>query len=193
MSGFKVGDKVRRMYFGNGANGEIYVDGTYTVKEIYSDGFYTEEFPSLWCYDKYFELVERNNIQEEASSPKTNQLRKGDKFDSGKPPMKYLTTEFLNGTALAQEYGAKKYNPWNFQKGLEYSSMYDACIRHMTEWFHGDTNDKESGLNHLFHAAANLNMLIWMEANKPAMDDRPKKLTEDEKFAVAEEIQKRGR
>lgn len=46
-------------------------------------------------------------------------IRKGDKFDSGKPQMRFLTQEFLEGTALAQTYGSKKYGPFNFKKGIE--------------------------------------------------------------------------
>lgn len=104
-----------------------------------------------------------------------NKLRKGDKFDSGKPMIRFLSKEFIDQTALAQTYGAKKYGHWNFQKGLETTALYDAAMRHLMAWMSGEDLDPESGNTHLGHAAANLNMLIWMLANKPEMDDRPKR------------------
>ena len=59
--------------------------------------------------------------------------------------------------------------------GLESTALYDATMRHLLAWMSGEDLDPESGLNHLFHAGASLNMLIWMLANKPEMDDRPDK------------------
>lgn len=100
-------------------------------------------------------------------------LRQGNKFDTGKPMVRFLSREFIELAALAQTYGAKKYGSWNYQKGIESTAYYDAFMRHMIAWMSGEDNDIESGLSHLGHAAANLNMLIWTLANKPEMDDRP--------------------
>lgn len=123
--------------------------------------------------------------------------RQANKYDQGKPMMRFLTKEFLEATAKAQTYGANKYGPWNFQKGLETSALYDAAIRHLLAWYSGENNDPESLESHLGHCAANLNMLLWMLANKPEMDDRPNKIDPelDQKslYEQAKEIQKRGR
>ena len=136
-------------------------------------------------------------------------MRKGDKFDQGKPMMRFLSKEFLDATAKAQTYGANKYGPWNYQKGLETSALYDATIRHLIAWYSGEENDPESNESHLGHAAANINMLLWTLNNKPEMDDRPhlasrqeppsdptSKLTEFpgiDVFVTAASLQKRGR
>lgn len=102
-------------------------------------------------------------------------LRGGTKHDSGKPKIRFLTREFLEGIAEAQTFGSKKYGDWNFQKGLETTALYDAMMRHMLAWMSGESLDPESGLSHLAHAGANLNMLMWTLNNKPEMDNRPKK------------------
>lgn len=102
-----------------------------------------------------------------------SQLRKGIKHDQLKPKLKYLTREFLEGVAKAQDYGARKYSPFNFQSGLESTALYDAAMRHLLAWMSGEDLDPESGESHLSHAGANINMLMWMLANKPEMDDRP--------------------
>lgn len=205
MSKFKVGDKVKRI----NVDFELAKVGTIlTVSAVHFNGdIQVEEHLDARPHHLYaqqnFELVECELTADEMNSGVSSNrrgpptLRQGDKFDSGKPQMRFLTKEFLEGTALAQTYGSKKYGPWNFQKGLEYSAMYDAAIRHMMAWFHAEATDPESGYSHLAHAAANLNMLMWMEANKPEMDDRPKRaskeLTEEEKYEAAKAIQERGR
>lgn len=101
--------------------------------------------------------------------------RGGTKHDSGKPKIKFLSREFVEGVAAAQTFGSAKYGDWNFRNSLETTALYDALMRHMIAWMSGENNDPESGLSHLSHAGANLNMLMWMLANKPEMDDRPQK------------------
>jgi hypothetical protein len=46
-------------------------------------------------------------------------------------------------------------------------------MRHLNAYLWGENEDPESGLSHLAHCAANLNMLMWMVKNKPELDNRP--------------------
>jgi hypothetical protein len=101
----------------------------------------------------------------------------GIKHDNGKPRISLIPREALEGAAKALTFGANKYNAHNFKKGIEYSRLVDAVMRHLIAWVDGEDNDLESGLSHLDHALASLSMLKYMEVNKTEMDDRYKKET----------------
>jgi hypothetical protein len=101
----------------------------------------------------------------------------GIKHDNGKPRISLIPREALEGAAKALTFGANKYNAHNFKKGIEYSRLVDAVMRHLIAWVDGEDNDFESGLSHLDHALASLSMLKYMEVNKTEMDDRYKKET----------------
>jgi hypothetical protein len=98
----------------------------------------------------------------------------GIKNDNEKPPLDLVTLEFLIGTAQALAFGANKYGRHNFKEGINYSRLIAAALRHINQYNAGLDNDEESGLSHLSHAAASLNMLMWMVKNKPELDDRYK-------------------
>jgi len=96
----------------------------------------------------------------------------GVKNDQDRPAMQYLTREFLEGAALAQGFGAKKYGHWNFTNGISYTRLLAATMRHLTAFAAREDQDPESKLSHLAHAAASLNMLMWTVQNRKDLDDR---------------------
>ncbi len=97
---------------------------------------------------------------------------KGVKYDSGKPPLSILTRESLIAEARAFQYGAKKYDRNNYKKGMEWSRVMDAALRHLMAFNSGESIDSESGLCHLDHAKACLGMLVYYYENKVGTDDR---------------------
>ena len=104
--------------------------------------------------------------------------KKGNKNDSNyleKPPLDLLTLEFLEGSAKALGFGAQKYGRFNFKGGIDHSRLIAAALRHINQYNNGENLDSESGLSHLCHAAASLNMLMWMVAHRPELDDRYKR------------------
>lgn len=105
-------------------------------------------------------------------------MSKGTKADNSKPQLNLIPSEALTGMAKAFMYGAKKYNRFNFKKGLEYTRLTDAAMRHILQFLDGEEQDVESGEDHISHALASLAMLKYMMANRPEMDDRYKE--EDE-------------
>lgn len=96
----------------------------------------------------------------------------GIKHDNGKPKVSLVSKEFIYGTAKALEYGANKYGKNNYKLGMDWSRVIDAEKRHMLDFAAGVDIDDESKLNHLYLAAANLNMLIYYYENKVGKDDR---------------------
>lgn len=96
----------------------------------------------------------------------------GIKHDTGKPPLSLISYESLIGEARALEYGAGKYGKNNYKLGMDWSRLLDAAMRHISAFAHGESNDPESSLSHLFHAKASLGMLIYYVENELGKDDR---------------------
>jgi hypothetical protein len=96
----------------------------------------------------------------------------GLKFDADKPRMDLLDSEFLEDMAGVLTFGAKKYAPHNWRKGLHISRTIAAIYRHLGAINRGEDRDPESGLLHSAHLGVNVQFLNWMLKNKPEMDDR---------------------
>lgn len=100
----------------------------------------------------------------------------GTKHDAGKAPMDLIPYEAEEAVAQVLAFGLSKYDRANWAKGINYSRLIGATRRHMGKFNKGIDLDDESNLNHIWHAACNLMMLIWMIENRPDMDDRWVKL-----------------
>lgn len=96
----------------------------------------------------------------------------GVKHDQGKPKLSLVNRETLNGIARAMEYGMAKYGKNNYKQGMDWSRVADAGLRHLNAWLAKEEVDHESGLNHLYHAGACINMLLYYIENNVGNDDR---------------------
>jgi hypothetical protein len=98
----------------------------------------------------------------------------GIKFDDGKLQWDLLPWDGVAEIVKVLQFGAKKYAPHNWEKGIKFSRIFGAVIRHMTAWFLGETNDPETGLNHLAHAGCEiLFALTYSVRGMKEFDDRP--------------------
>lgn len=99
----------------------------------------------------------------------------GNKFDGGKNRVDLVDPMFIQGTANAMTFGATKYGDNNWRGGIKQSRLYGAILRHLFAYWLGETNDPESNLHPLDHAAAGL-MMLMRHAKDPKymdLDDRP--------------------
>ena len=96
-----------------------------------------------------------------------------EKKDEGKIPLFLLPHIALEKIADIFGFGAKKYSEYNWSKGLKYSRLYSACLRHLFAWWKGKDIDEETGKSHLHHAGCCILMLIEHEELKLGQDDRP--------------------
>ena len=96
----------------------------------------------------------------------------GIKHDKGKAKLSLVNRETLVGIAKAMEYGALKYGKNNYKKGMEWTRVIDALLRHTYALSSGEDLDPESGLPHSYHMGACCNMLIYLMENKVGEDDR---------------------
>jgi hypothetical protein len=96
----------------------------------------------------------------------------GKKNDQGKPQLSLITRESLAAEARAFAYGAKKYDKNNYKKGMDWSRIIDALMRHTAAFNAKEDLDPESGLCHLDHMKACVAMLVYYHENKVGKDDR---------------------
>jgi len=101
-------------------------------------------------------------------------LEKGAKHDDGKLPLHLLPVDALEAITEILDFGARKYAPRNWEKGLDWSRVYRAAIGHLFKWWACAGPDEETGKSHLWHAGCCILFLIAYEIRSVGKDDRPK-------------------
>lgn len=103
------------------------------------------------------------------------------KQDTLKARWDLLPIHAMQALVAVYTFGAKKYEAHSWERGIKYSRVYAALLRHVTTWWQGETYDKESGIHHLAHAAWNcLALLTYDLHNKTECDDRTWEMIEKE-------------
>lgn len=97
------------------------------------------------------------------------------KYDSEKPRMDLLSPIAIKQLAKVLTFGANKYNGHNWRKGLCWSRLLGATLRHLFSFLGGQDRDPESGLSHMAHVMCNAMFLLEMEETHKDLDDRYKK------------------
>lgn len=96
----------------------------------------------------------------------------GIKHDADKARMDLLDAHALNQLARVLTFGSEKYAAHNWRKGIAFSRLIAACLRHVTAFMAGQDADEETGLSHMAHAMCCCMFLIWMQSERPDLDDR---------------------
>src|SRR4030042_210651 len=86
-------------------------------------------------------------------------IESGKKFDSEKLRLDLLSLQAIKGTAEVLTFGANKYGERNWEKGMSFSRVFGALLRHLFDWWLKKDLDDETELNHLDHAACCLMFL----------------------------------
>lgn len=86
----------------------------------------------------------------------------------GKGDMASIPWEAILRLSIHYENGAKKYDRWNFRKGIPVSSFIDSACRHLAKYQCGCDDE-----DHLAAAAFNVLGAMLMENTKPEMQDLP--------------------
>lgn len=97
----------------------------------------------------------------------------GRKDDGGKIRMELLPPELLESVATILTFGAVKYEDRNWEKGMKWSRVFGALMRHAWAWWRGERTDPETGHSHLWHAGCCIAFLIAYEQREIGEDDRP--------------------
>lgn len=80
--------------------------------------------------------------------------------DPRKIPLALIPPALVRQVGQVLGYGARKYAPNNWRKGMKWSEVYSAMQRHLLAWQEGEDIDPESGLPHLAHAGCCLAFLM---------------------------------
>jgi len=97
------------------------------------------------------------------------------RYNQGKPGVHLVPLDTLVDLARVYDYGAIKYSPHNWEKGLPWNKGVAASLlRHLAKWQTGEDNDEESGLPHDLHIAFNALALIAYRLRGVGDDDRHK-------------------
>lgn len=106
--------------------------------------------------------------------PQQHKAEPGSKFDAGKPRHDLFYEPFLAEVHTVLVFGEQKYGAWNFSRGMSYSRLFNAAMRHLKAWWWDREDlDPETGLHHLAHCAANLMMAYCLARLGRGNDDRP--------------------
>jgi hypothetical protein len=98
----------------------------------------------------------------------------GTKHDGGKVQLDLLPLDVTWEWAKVMTIGARKYAPYNWEKGFQYSRVFAALKRHIDLWYVGEDTDEETGLSHLAHAMCCLSFLLAFWLRGIGTDNRPK-------------------
>ena len=80
----------------------------------------------------------------------------------------------IAGLADVLTFGASKYGDRNWERGIEWSRVYGAALRHLLAFWGWEDLDPETGLPHIDHAACNIHFLQRYFRTHKNLDDRPK-------------------
>lgn len=89
-------------------------------------------------------------------------------MQEGKGDMASIPWESILRLSRHYEAGAKKYDRWNFRKGIPISSFIDSAMRHLAKYQCGEDDE-----DHLSAAAFNVLGAMLMENTMPEMQDLP--------------------
>ncbi len=88
-------------------------------------------------------------------------MSEGRKDDAGKLEWALLPWSALRPVVRVLMFGAKKYGANNWQQVEDGRRRYfEATIRHLDAWWHGDQADLDTGESHLAHAACCILFLL---------------------------------
>lgn len=76
----------------------------------------------------------------------------GRKFDDGKCRLDLIPFDCLWELAKVYSFGAQKYADHNWRKGMSFSRIIGAILRHIFKYIMGESKDPETNCHHLAHA-----------------------------------------
>lgn len=96
----------------------------------------------------------------------------GVKADAEKPRMDLISPIAVVELARVLTHGATKYEANNWRRGLAWTRIISAILRHTFAYLGGQTHDPETGLSHMAHVMCNAMFLVEFERTRPEFDDR---------------------
>lgn len=96
----------------------------------------------------------------------------GARYNAGKTRYDLIPISALKPAADVFEYGATKYAPNNWAKGMSWTAVIGCLMRHLSAIQMGEDIDPESGEPHVGHLLCNAIMLAHFYQHYADLDDR---------------------
>ena len=96
----------------------------------------------------------------------------GRKHDKEKTRLDLIAPDALEALGRVLTYGARKYDPRNWERGMAWSRVIGACLRHVNAINAGEDLDRESGLPHASHLMCDAMFLAAYYLRGIGIDDR---------------------
>lgn len=121
---------------------------------------------------------DKNALKEFKAQQSEAKKGAGQRTDSGKIVLDQCPVGITAAVASvfmvnSKKYGGK-YDNNNWRLGMDWSKVLNPLKRHIARWESGEELDAESGMPHLYHAAANIAILIEYAKTYKEGDDRYK-------------------
>lgn len=97
------------------------------------------------------------------------------RYNQGKLQWSLVDFDSLEGLVRVLEYGAAKYAPDNWKKGMPVTQVSESLMRHLFAFLRGEDVDPESGCRHISHVMCNTMFLEYIMREKPHYDNRKTK------------------
>jgi len=108
--------------------------------------------------------------KEAGTIPVNPQLKAhGTRYNDGKLKWSYVHFASLEPMVRVLMFGAQKYEPFNWQKGLKKDEILESMQRHLAKLIDGEVNDPESGLPHIGHIQCNAMFYQYMVNKEPEL------------------------
>lgn len=111
----------------------------------------------------------------------------GNRFNEGKRRWALLSWSAMGELVKVLEFGATKYAPFNWAKGLSWTETSESLMRHLTAWLQGEDRDSETGLSHMAHVMCNAMFLMHFILTGTGTDDRPEAFTKKKGDSIGAE------
>lgn len=111
-------------------------------------------------------------------------MTEGLRYNNGKLRYDLLHPVAQKGIVEVLSFGASKYEPRNWEKGLSWTSTLASMKRHIAAIERGEDFDPESGLKHIDHVQCNAHFLSAYYKIAPQFDDRPHSYLSDKKIGL---------
>ena len=99
------------------------------------------------------------------------------RYNEGKEQWSLVDFKSLKPMVEVLEYGANKYEPFNWTKGFPTTKLCESLLRHVFAYLGGEDIDQESGLSHIGHIQCNAMFLAYNHTHHFDKDDRHEKDT----------------
>lgn len=86
---------------------------------------------------------------------KKDKRTKAKRFSTGKRKWQLVHYKSIEPMVEVLEFGAIKYAPDDWKKGLDKKEILESMMRHLTALMDGESKDSESGISHMGHIMCN--------------------------------------